>query len=175
MCIENKTSNGELPVENVGAGEGTVIMGQTNPHLSVRKAMGCPIARSYFVKAFEALSDTDKEGFIASTDLKDFAILTALVVGDISGMAMLAYLEANSLNQAGEFVGYVANKVVEQIGETEDAHKAFALELDAYYESTWLPVVRADKAAERAEKQRNRSTEDAEIAELLEMIAGLTR
>jgi hypothetical protein len=96
----NSTTDGkgELPVENVGDGEGTVIMGYSNPHLSVRKAMGCPIARCYFVKAFDALSATDKEGFIAATHLYDFAILTAFVVNDLQGLALLAYAKADALH-----------------------------------------------------------------------------
>jgi hypothetical protein len=171
MCFKTETSNGELPVENVGAGDGTVIMGHSNPHLSVRKAMGCPIARSYFVKAFDELSDADKEGFITSTDLRDFAILTAMVVDDFSGITMFAYMEANSMENAQNFITFIAGKVVAQIGETEDAHKAFAGVLDEYYTSTWLPVIRADKAAERAEKRRSGvSNGDAELAELLKLL-----
>lgn len=179
MCNEITASNGELPTTTLDNGfEATVVAGTSNPHLSVRKAMGCPIARSYFVKAFVELSDADKVGFIDATNLNDFAILTAMVVDDFGSMAMFAYLQAGSMEQAQEFVTYIAEKVTDKIGDTEEAHKAFAGELDAYYTSTWLPLIQADKFAERMEKELSRGADGdgegaAELAELLGLIAGL--
>lgn len=175
MCNKIETTNGELPVEQLANGEGTVIMGYSNPHLSIRKAMGCPIARSYFVKAFAELNDDDKVGFIASTDLKDFAILTAMVVDDFQSIVAFAYFEADSADAAQDFITYVADKVVARIGETDEAHKAFAEELDQYYTEFWMPVIRADKAAERAEKLRSRggNSEEADAVAALMALMGI--
>jgi hypothetical protein len=167
---EFSDTNGDLPTTTLDNGnKATVIAGTPNPHLSIRKAMGSVTARSYFVKAFVELSAEDQDAFIAEHDLKDLAILTAYVVDDFNGMGGFAYKRAGTLDDASEFVGNIADRVIAVIGETEEASAAYAEELDGYYTEKWESLVDEDKAADRAARSSN-STEDVMVEALMQML-----
>jgi hypothetical protein len=140
-------SNEEIPTTVLDNGnEATVIAGAVNHHLSIRKAMGCYIARAYFVKAFTALSTEDQNAFIEANDLKDLAIITAFVVEDLGGFfTSLSYMSADSTTDAIVFTTIIAQEVADIIGETDEANENFALELENHYIDKWEKLVEEDK------------------------------
>lgn len=155
MCAN---SNDTLPTTTLENGfEATVVAGTPNPHLNLRKAMGCIIARSYFVKAFQALSPEDQDAYIAENGLDNLAILTVAVADDFGGFfGMLTYAGADSLEDAEGFIGNIGGRVTAIIGDTDEANMAYARKLEALYDEKWAADVAADQLADRMAKLASR-------------------
>jgi len=136
-------TNGNLPVEQLADGEGTVIAGTPNRHLNLRNALGCIIGRAYFVQAFMELNAVDRAAYFDAYDLRDLAVLTAMVVDDIDDfMGLLGYsLIVKGPTTIDDFVGVISAEVVRVHGASEDEQIAFAVMLAEYWETTLEPLI----------------------------------
>mgnify|MGYP001584261111 CR=1 FL=1 len=77
----------ELPVENVGDGEGTFIAGKPNPHLNLVQANECIIARAYLVRAFLDLNNADQQAWLEAQDIRRVTILGTQLVHQMDSFA----------------------------------------------------------------------------------------
>ena len=90
MCFDN-----ELPVENVGDGEGTVVAGQVNEYLGLKHAVTCPVAMVYLIREFTKLDLGDQFGWLDAQEagyLALSALLSSKIPQSLTGI--LAAIEA---------------------------------------------------------------------------------
>ena len=89
------TFNDELPVENVGAGEGTVVAGKVNEYLGLKHGVTCPVALVYLIREFGKLDIGDQFGWLDEQDA-GYLALSALLASKIpqSLTGILAAIEA---------------------------------------------------------------------------------
>jgi hypothetical protein len=122
----------ELPVVNVGDGDGTVIAGTPNKYLNLHEAPTCPIARAYLVREFNKLSTADQQAWMAEQDTMRLAFVTGMVALDTSTfIGIMAYTQIQADEEP--FLAAVYEYVNAQFTiVTDEDHDAFSDKLFNY-------------------------------------------
>lgn len=105
----------DLPVENVGDGEGTRIAGVYDKHLSLEEAMTCPVARAYLVAAFDKLSDEDGLHWMDGQDVDKLAWVSSWIMTDMGSYNLLAYVSVTEPEAVSRFIQSSSKVVYEKL------------------------------------------------------------
>lgn len=145
--VEQTAMNGELPTTKLENGfEATVIAGIPNHHLSLENAITCPIARSYFVKAFAALNDDDKAGWLEAHEMTDLSVLGIMLYRDVQNPFIQLLLWDNETALAAQVYDDAARAIiVDTLNNNSEALKAFSLEAHKRFNEYWLPKMQKSK------------------------------
>lgn len=130
-----------LPVENVGDGEGTFIAGVPNKHLNINDSLTCAVARAYLVKAYSELTPVDRTAWSEAQDRQKLGFVSWQVKQDLDSDVLIAYMFVTQPNDVFDFVVENGNIVTKLYG-VDDAdmagHMMIAYDIEqAIFENNW--------------------------------------